>query len=107
MPIIKRRKTKRIVYFLYLKHIIRYQDKLVINSQVTEHVFIFESYDVGVKRSFAPYDTGLFRTACSHNPQNIHNSLIFLRKMATYSCFGGSQGQKSSCKQACIGFPTF
>ena len=57
MPIIKRRKTKRIVYFLYLKHIIRYQDKLVINSQVTEHVFIFESYDVGVKRSFAPMNT--------------------------------------------------
>ena len=44
-------------------------------------------YDVGVKRSFAPYDTGLFRTACSHNPKNIHNPLIFLWKMAAYSCF--------------------
>ena len=51
-------------------------------------LLIFISYDVGVKRSFDPYDTGLFRTTCSHNPQNIHNPLIFLRKMAPYSCFG-------------------
>ena len=39
--------------------------------------------------------------------KNIHNSLIFLRKMATYSCFGGAQIQKSSCKQACIRFLNF
>ena len=44
-------------------------------------------YDVGVKRYFAPNDTGLLRALHSRNPQNIHNSLIFLRKMATYSCF--------------------
>ena len=26
-------------------------------------------YDVGVKRSFDPYDTGLFRASQSHKPQ--------------------------------------
>ena len=52
-----------------------------------------------------PY--GLFRTSYSHNPQNIRNPLIFLRKMATYSCFGGDKGQKSSCKQACVRLLTF
>jgi len=36
--------------------------------------------------------------------KNIRNPLIFLWKMATYSCFWRSRGQKSSCKQACIGF---
>ena len=55
------------------------------------HSYVFFTFrqnnDVGVKRSFAPFDTGLFRTTCFHNPQNIHNPLIFLRKMATYSCF--------------------
>ena len=38
-------------------------------------------------KAFDPSDTGLLCTACSRNPQNIRNSLIFLRKMATYSCF--------------------
>ena len=39
--------------------------------------------------------------------KNIRNSLIFLRKMATYSCFGRSQVQKVSCKQACVRFLNF
>ena len=39
--------------------------------------------------------------------KNIRNPLIFLQKMASYSCFGGSQVQKSYCKQACVGFLTF
>ena len=34
-------------------------------------------------KAFDPSDTGLLCTACSRNPQNIRNSLIFLRKMAT------------------------
>ena len=29
-------------------------------------------------KAFDPSDTGLLRTACSRNPQNIRNSLIFL-----------------------------
>ncbi len=39
---------------------------------------------------------GLLRALRSRNPQNIRNPLIFLRKMATYSYFGGSQGQLPS-----------
>ena len=31
----------------------------------------------------------------------------FFSKMASYSCFGGSQVRKSSCKQALVGFLTF
>ena len=47
----------------------------------------------GILTSMIP---GLLRALRSRNPQNIRNPLIFLRKMATYSCFGGSQGQNSS-----------
>ena len=32
---------------------------------------------------------------------DIRNPLIFLRKMATYSCWGGFQGQSFAYKQAC------
>ena len=48
----------------------------------------------------------LLRALALRNSKNIRNPLIFLQKMAA-SCFGGSQVQKSSCKQACIGFMTF
>ena len=65
------------------------------------------SYDVGVKRYFDPSDTELLRALHSRNSKNIRNPLIFLQKMASYSCFGGSQVQKSYCKQACVGFLTF
>jgi len=58
--------------------------------------------DVGVKMYFAPSDTELLRALHSRNSKNIRNPLIFLTHV-----FGGSQGQKSSCKQACIGFMTF
>ena len=37
------------------------------------------------------YDTRLLRTSYSRNLQNIRTPLIFLRKMATYSCFGVSK----------------
>ena len=37
-------------------------------------------YDVGVKRSFAPFDTGLLRTAYSHNPQKHSQSAHFSAK---------------------------
>ena len=43
--------------------------------------------DVGGKRYFAPSDTELLRALHSRNSKNIRNSLIFLQKMATYSCF--------------------
>ena len=43
--------------------------------------------DVGVKMYFAPSDTELLRALHSRNSKNIRNSLIFLQKMATYSCF--------------------
>ena len=32
-------------------------------------------YDTGVKRSFAPYDTGLLRALHSRNPQKVKNPL--------------------------------
>ena len=60
-------------------------------------------HDVGVKRYFAPYDT----TDCSafHAPAKTPQiRSFFCEKMATFRCFCGSQVQKSSCKQACIGF---
>ena len=59
------------------------------------------------EKPFDPSDTELLRALHSRNSKNIRNPLIFLQKMAPYSCFGGSQVQKSSCKQACVGFPTF
>ena len=46
------------------------------------------SYDVGVKRYFDPSDTELLRALHSRNSKNIRNPLIFLQKMAPYSCFG-------------------
>ena len=45
------------------------------------------SYDVGVKRYFDPSDTELLRALHSRNSKNIRNPLIFLQKMASYSCF--------------------
>ena len=45
---------------------------------------------VGVKK-IDTYDTRLLRTLYSRNLQNIRTPLIFLRKMATYSCFGVSK----------------
>ena len=36
---------------------------------------------------FVPSDTGLLRALHSRNPKNIRNPLIFLQKMAPYSCF--------------------
>ena len=43
--------------------------------------------DVGVKRYFDPSDTELLRALHSRNSKNIRNPLIFLQKMASYSCF--------------------
>ena len=45
------------------------------------------SDDVGVKRYFDPSDTELLRALHSRNSKNIRNPLIFLQKMASYSCF--------------------
>ena len=36
---------------------------------------------------FAPSDTELLRALHSRNSKNIRNPLIFLQKMASYSCF--------------------
>ncbi len=43
--------------------------------------------DVGVKRYFDPSDAELLRALHSRNSKNIRNPLIFLQKMASYSCF--------------------
>ena len=43
---------------------------------------------LGSKGILPPMIPGLLRAIRSRNPQNIRNPLIFLRKMATYSCFG-------------------
>ena len=40
-------------------------------------------YDVGVKRSFDPFDTGLLRTAYSHNPQKHSQSGYLIKKVGT------------------------
>ena len=63
--------------------------------------------DVGVKRYYPPSDTELLRALHFRNTKNIRNPLIFLQKMASYSCFWRVQGHKSSCKQVCIGLPAF
>ena len=42
--------------------------------------------DVSVKRYFDP-DTELLRALHFRNSKNIRNPLIFLQKMASYSCF--------------------
>ena len=65
------------------------------------------SYDVGVKRYFDPSDTELLRALHSRNSKNIRNPLIFFKKWLLTHVFSGSQVQKSSCRQACIGFMTF
>ena len=49
---------------------------------------LVSKYDVGVKRYFDPSDTELLRALHSRNSKNIRNLLIFLQKMASYSCFG-------------------
>jgi hypothetical protein len=46
-----------------------------------------QCHDVGVKRYFDPSDTELLRALHSRNSKNIRNLLIFLQKMASYSCF--------------------
>ena len=68
---------------------------------------LFINYLCRCPKVHGPQDTGLLRALHSRNPKNIRNPLIFLQKMASYSCFGGSQVQKSYCKQACVGFLTF
>ncbi|WP_207706419.1 hypothetical protein [[Clostridium] symbiosum] len=45
-----------------------------------QHSELLLCNDVGVKRSFAPFDTGLLRTACSHNPQKHSQSAHFSAK---------------------------
>ena len=49
---------------------------------------IVQYYYVWVKRYFDPSDTELLRALHSRNSKNIRNPLIFLQKMAPYSCFG-------------------
>ena len=58
-------------------------------------------------KAFDPSDTELLCTACSAILKNIRNSLIFFEKWLLTHVFGGSQGQKFSCKQACVELLTF
>ena len=55
--------------------------------------------DVGVKRYFTPSDTELLRALHFHNTKNIRNPLIFLQKMASYSCFWRVTSSKTSCNE--------
>ena len=58
---------------------------MVLSYQISQ----CNTIDVRVK-SIWPYDTyGFLRISCSRNPKNIRNPLIFLWKMATFSCFAG------------------
>ena len=54
--------------------------------------------DVGVKMYFAPSDTELLALAILKT--------FVIRSFLTH-VLAGPKGQKSSCKQACIGFMTF
>ncbi len=56
---------------------------------------------LGSKGLLPPSDTGLLRILCSCNPQKHSKSALI---GLLFHVFGGSQVQKSSCKQACIGF---
>ena len=48
---------------------------------------IHYNQDVEAKRYFDLSDTELLRVLHSRNSKNIRNPLIFLQKMASYSCF--------------------
>ena len=41
---------------------------------------------------------GFLRVSRSRNPENIRNPLIFLRKMAAFSCFAETQSRVFSCR---------
>ena len=60
---------------------------LFVRVQTQFILLTLTSYDVGVKRYFDPSDTELLRALHSRNSKNIRNPLIFLQKMASYSCF--------------------
>ena len=60
---------------------------LFVRAQTQFILLTLTSYDVGVKRYFDPSDTELLRALHSRNSKNIRNPLIFLQKMASYSCF--------------------
>ena len=55
--------------------------------------------DVGVKKYFTPSDTELLRALHFRNTKNIRNPLIFLQKMASYSCFWRGTSSKTSCNE--------
>ena len=61
--------------------------KLSKNNPRLFFFILFIHNDVGVKRYFDPFDTELLRALHSRNSKNIRNPLIFLQKMASYSCF--------------------
>jgi len=64
--------------------------------------------DVGVKKYFDSFDTRLLRAlALSQSSKTFVIRSFFFEKWLLTHVFGGSRGQKSSCKQACIGFLTF
>ena len=52
---------------------------------ISFHLFI--NYLCRCPKVHGPQDTGLLRALHSRNPKNIRNPLIFLQKMASYSCF--------------------
>ena len=63
--------------------------------------------DVGVKRHFDPSDT---RCSALYAPAIFKTFVIrsfFFEKWLLTHVFGGSQGQKFSCKQACVELLTF
>ena len=75
-------------------------------------------------KAFGPSDTGLLCTACSRISALLRSVLnmchwhiapsktfvirsFFFEKWLLTHVFGGSQGQKFSCKQACVELLTF
>jgi len=46
----------------------------------------------------------LLRISCSRKAKNTHNPLIFLRKMATYSCFAGHKVMKNHASMILMTF---
>ena len=63
--------------------------------------------DVGVKRYSPPLIPNCYVLCTSVILKTFVIRSFFFKKWLLTHVFGGSQGHKSSCKQVCIGLPTF
>ena len=79
------------------------EDNNLIHTDM-KRLALLTLYDVGVK-SLWPHDAyGFLRVSRSRNPKNIRNPHIFLRKMATFSCFTGPKVMHFHAGMKCMTF---